>query len=63
MQVLNRDMSNAEAPNRVSTITETLNLDGSNFTEDIDLLNQAEDFWSESRLEIMNGLAEIEEKE
>ena len=62
MQVLNRDMSNAEAPNKVSTITETLNLDGSNFTEDIDLLNQAEDFWSESRLEIMNGLAEIEEK-
>jgi hypothetical protein len=62
MQVLNTDISNAEAPNRLSTIKETLNLDGSNFTEDIELLNQAEDFWSESRSEIIDGLTEIEEK-
>lgn len=62
MQILNRDISNVEAPNRLTAVTEALNLDGSNFTEDVELLNQAEDFWDDSRLEIMNGLAEIEEK-
>ena len=62
MQILNRDISNVEAPNRLTAVTETLNLDGSNFTEDVKLLNQAEDFWDDSRLEIIDGLSEIEEK-
>lgn len=62
MDMLTKDLMVADAPNRTTETTETLDLTGTNFSEDIEALNEASSVWEDSRMEIIDALTEIEEK-